>query len=129
MLDSSDTRVVQQAFELFAPHRGARRQVEALLADSVRHAHEEGNSCWEITLRPRELVFNVGQVALLIIGPNLLSLGSCGRQPDECQPAGRIQETCDSRDLLGPTVTLQRSCRFFVAMDIARCQTRRTRAA
>lgn len=70
MLDRPDTQFARQAFELFAPHHSARRKLEALLADSIRHANEEGTSCWEITLRRRELFFNVGQVALLIIRPN-----------------------------------------------------------
>src|SRR5438046_1341498 len=70
----TDPANAQQAFELFAPHVVARRQLEEFLSDSIRHAHEESSDCWELTLRPRELVFNVGQVALLIVRPQNLSV-------------------------------------------------------
>jgi hypothetical protein len=69
-IDRYDRHSADRLFRRIWPSDGAARASSAVLADSIRMAHREGEECWSITMFADFVRLNVGQVETLTLRAN-----------------------------------------------------------
>lgn len=116
VIDRFDRRSVARMFQLFWPEASVARAVAQNIAASIHTAHTIADGCWELTLYPRGLRLNVGQVETMTMwheGARFLF-----RAPLDVSPDERLEIVVDERPVY-PAVPIPSGVCFIPSPQLA----------